>query len=195
MLYTSIKNMTISWRLKILMDSGRSVFRPQDLRVLWKDNTLTAKVNALRMVERGLMFRIGRGYYALQKDFDIYELANAIISPSYVSFNSALFRAGVNFQQKGSVDSVALLSYRKSAEGVRYAYYAMKEDLFFRQEGVKSLGNTAFACPERAILDSFYFGFIPDVDDPDKLDRVYLKELSRLYPLTVQKKARRFYDT
>ncbi len=187
--------MNASDRLKILIDSGRTVFRPQDLRVLWGDNELNAKVNAVRMVERKLLFKPGKGYYALNPDYNTNALANIIITPSYVSFNTALASAGINFQQRNSVDSVALLSYRRTIQGSVYAYYSMKKDLFFQQEGVMTKNDLSIACPERAILDSLYFGFIPDVDTPDRIDQKYLQQLSTIYPITVQKKARKFYGT
>jgi predicted transcriptional regulator of viral defense system len=187
--------MTNSERLKILVDSGKTVFRPGDLRVLWRMKPLNAKVSARRMVERGLLLKITWGYYALRSTYDVCELANSIISPSYVSFNTALFRAGVNFQQRGSVDSVATIGYRKTVQGRQFAYYAMKDTLFFNLEGVLTRDNLAIATPERAILDALYFGLLPDIDDPDKIDRKYLKDLSGLYPATVRQKARRFHES
>jgi hypothetical protein len=60
------------------------------------------------MVEKGLVVRWATGYYTLNDRFNRYELANRILSPSYVSFQSALFYAGINFQARGEVGSVAL---------------------------------------------------------------------------------------
>jgi predicted transcriptional regulator of viral defense system len=201
MLHERIQNcilllhMNTSTRLKILLSSGRTVFRSQDLRMLWKDTALTAKISAARMVEQKLILRLAKGYYAIDENYDTRTLANLVISPSYVSFNSALSGAGINFQQRNSVDSVALLSYRRKIQGITYAYYAMKEELFFWQEGISTKNSISIACPERAILDSLYFGFIPDIDTPDRLDRRYLKQLSEFFPLTVQKKVRKLYGT
>ncbi len=50
--------------------------------------------------------------------------------------------------------------------------------------------GVAMALPERAILDSFYYGYLPDIDDPSKLNKTFLEKLSALYPKTVQKKMR-----
>ncbi len=190
-----LSHMNASTRLKILMSSGRTVFRPQDLRVLWKDSALTAKISAARMVERKLILRLAKGYYAIDENYDTRALANLVITPSYVSFNSALASAGINFQQRKSIDSVALLSYRRKIQSITYAYYSIKKELFFHQEGIITKNNVSIACPERAILDSLYFGFMPDIDTPDRLDRSYLKQLCGIFPLTVQKKARKFYGT
>jgi predicted transcriptional regulator of viral defense system len=177
------------------MGSGRTVFRPQDLRVLWKDKPLTAKISTARMVKQKLILRLAKGYYAIDENYDTRSLANLVISPSYVSFNSALADAGINFQQRNSIDSVSLLSYRREIQGITYAYHSMKKELFFRQEGIITKNNISLACPERAILDSLYFGFMPDIDTPDRLDRKYLIQLSSLFPLTIRKKALEIYGT
>jgi len=177
------------------MGSGRTVFRPQDLRVLWKDCALTAKISVNRMVERKLILRLAKGYYALDENYDTRALANLVITPSYVSFNSALAFAGINFQQRNSIDSVALLSYRRKIQGITYAYYSIKKELFFHLEGILTKNNIAIACPERAILDSLYFGFMPDIDTPERIDQNYLRQLSEPFPITVQKKAHKLYGT
>jgi predicted transcriptional regulator of viral defense system len=182
--------MNNSERFKILMESGRTVFTPLDLRMLWWVNALNAKISVVRMVEKGLMVRLATGYYTLNDRYNRYELANRILSPSYVSFQSALFYAGINFQARGEVGSVALRVHRKKVGNTLYTYVAMKRDLFFNTEGVVTREGVAMALPERAILDSFYYGYLPDIDDTSKLNKTFLEKLSALYPKTVQKKMR-----
>ena len=75
--------MNTSQRLKILTESGRTVFTPLDLRLLWHEPELSAKVSAIRMVKNGLIVRIAKGYYALNNRYNSYELANRIMTPSY----------------------------------------------------------------------------------------------------------------
>lgn len=85
-------------RLKILSNLGKTVFSLKNLQNLWGSNIHTTKVIAKRMVDKKLITRINRGYYALDEEFNIYELANLIVSPSYVSLNSSLFYHGISFQ-------------------------------------------------------------------------------------------------
>lgn len=181
--------MNNSERLKNLMESGRSIFTPLDMRLLWRMNALSAKISAVRMVENGLMVRLANGYYALNNRYSPYELANRLVSPSYVSFQAALFHAGINFQERREIGSVATRDCQKKVGSVIYNYVAMKKDLFFNREGVVTREGVAMAIPERAILDSFYFGYLPDIDDTGKLNKTTLAKLSALYPQTVQKKA------
>lgn len=176
------------------MDSGRTVFTPLDLRLLWQESERNAKVNAVRMVERKIIIRLSKGYYALNQKYNPYELANRIITPSYVSFQSALAFAGVSFQNRKEIGSVAGLNYRKKIGDTAYIYYTMKKLLLFSMEGIFTRDGVTIASPERAILDSFYFNFLPDIDNEEKLNKEYLLKLSVLYPKTVQEKAKKFYE-
>ncbi len=182
--------MNNSERLKILMESGRSVFTPLDMRLMWRMNVLSAKMSAMRMVENGLMIRLVHGFYALNNRYSPYELANRLVSPSYVSFQASLFHAGVNFQARREIGSVATRDRQKKVGDVLYSYAAMKKELFFNREGVVTREGVSIALPERAILDSFYFGYLPDIDDTGKLNKTFLAKLSALYRKTDQKKVR-----
>jgi len=184
--------MNSSERLKILIDSGKTVFKLSELQILWRENQLNTKISALRMLKKSLIIRITKGYYALNYNYNIYELANLIIKPSYVSFNSALSYKGLNFQPRKEIDSVSLINYKKIINNVQYKYFSMKKELFFNLEGVIIRDNVSVACPERAMLDCFYFGFLPDISNKEKLNITYLKKLSEIYPYTVQKKIKRF---
>ena len=173
------------------MESGRSIFTPLDMRLLWRINALSAKTSAMRMVENGLIIRLANGYYALNDRYSSYELANRLVSPSYVSFQASLFHAGINFQARREIGSVATRDCQKKVGDAIYTYVAMKKELFFNMEGVVTREGVSMASPERAILDSFYFGYLPDIDDAGKLNKTTLAKLSALYPQTVQKKVKK----
>lgn len=182
--------MNSSERLKLLLESERTVFTPLDMRMLWKDNELGAKTAAIRMVARGLIIRISKGYYALNVRYNSYELANRIVTPSYVSLNSALFLSNINFQVRTEISSVATLEYKKKIGSMLYSYVSMKDALFYDLEGIVTRNGVSQALPERAVLDCFYFGLLPDIDHAEKVNKSYLRKLSLKYPKTVQKKIR-----
>lgn len=181
--------MNLSQRLKILTDSKRTVFTTKDLRELWQETPRNTVVTAKRMVKKGLILKLTKGYYALNKEYNIYELANLIVSPSYISFNSALFYWNICFQISDTINSIALFNYQKKIEDKVYKYFAMKKELFFNLEGIGVKENISIASPERAILDSFYFGFLVNIDNPDKLNSTFFKKISFFYPKSVQKTA------
>ncbi|MCK4744987.1 hypothetical protein KAS41_02910 [Candidatus Parcubacteria bacterium] len=178
----------ITQKLKILMDSKKTVFRAKDLQSLWDENSRNTIIYAKRMVVKKLILKLDKGYYALNREYSVYELANLIISPSYVSFNSALLFWGVCFQVSDIVQSVSLLNYQKEIENRVYKYQSMKKDLFFNSEGVDLKNNISVASPERALLDSFYFGAVANIDDWEKINKTYLNKLAKNYPLSVQGK-------
>lgn len=175
-------------RLKILNNSGRSVFSAQNIRTLWQSSANNTKVALKRMAQKGLLIKIAKGYYALLKDFNIYELANLVVSPSYVSLNSALFYRGIAFQPSKEVVSITKFNYERKIQNITLKYYAMKDELFFNLEGINFQNNLSIASPERSVLDTFYFGFLPNIDNFEKLNLSYLKDLAMFYPKTVQKK-------
>jgi len=181
--------MTDAARLKSLSAAGRSVFTLENLRNLWKLRPETAKVAAKRMVDRGLLHRVARGYVSLKPEFDPYELANLIISPSYISLQTALTIHGVSFQSRRTVASVALLNYRRRAAGLEFRYFAMKPSLFYNLEGVRTRENFAVAGPERALLDCLYFGLLPDLDNRERVDPEILAALAEFYPRAVRCRA------
>lgn len=189
-MYTYVGNMvkSTSQKLKDLIDSKKTVFRSKDLQSVWQDTARNTVVYSKRMVEKNLILKLDKGYYALNNEYNIYELANLIISPSYVSFNSALLYRGICFQVSDIIYSVASLNYQKKIDNKTFNYQAMKKDLFFDIEGIESKNNISIASPERAVLDCFYFGATANVDDWEKINKTYLKKLSLKYPRSVQKK-------
>lgn len=184
-MYTSI-----SQRLKTLIDSKKTVFTLGDFQSLWgEEDRRNVMMTARRMVKRELLLKLGKGYYAFNKDYNRYELANTIISPSYVSLHSALLFWGVAFQREETVYSAALFNYEKELDGTLYSYHAMKKELFFDTRGVIVKDYVSIASSERAILDSFYFGLLVNLDNQEAISRNELLSLSLLYPRSVQKEA------
>lgn len=179
-------------RLKILSDTRRTVFSLKNLQTLWGCHSGEVKIYAKRMADKGLIIRIARGYYALNENFQLFELANVMISPSYVSLHSSLFHSGVSFQESSIISSVSLISYKRKAAGRTFKYFAMKEPLFFNLGGISFKKNVAVAGPERGILDCLYFNLLPSIDNIDRVNQGMLWKTASYYPETVRKKLKKF---
>jgi predicted transcriptional regulator of viral defense system len=175
-------------RLKILINTKRTVFTLKNLADIWELKMETAKIVAKRMVDKEIIYRIVRGYYSLTPEGDIYEMANLIIQPSYISLHSALFYHNVSFQVSTFVSSVGLINYEKRVDKNAFKYYSMKKTLFFNLEGIEYKKNITIAKPERAILDSLYFGITPNLDNLNNVNYSYMEKLSFFYPYTVRNK-------
>ena len=186
--------MTSAHRLKILSSSGKTVFTLGNLQALWNMSPATVRITAKRMVDDRLLTRIARGYLSLEEKFNILELANLIITPSYISLHSALFHHGVSFQVSRAVTSISLLNYRRNAGGTAFQYFAMKDSLFFNLDGIRYKNNLAVAEPERALLDCLYFHLLPSLDNGDMINPLILRKLSVRYPKTVQAEIPRYLE-
>ena len=145
------------------------------------------------MTQKKLLNRISPGYYTLSLSYNIYELANLIMTPSYITGNTALFLSGINFQYRTVIESASLLNYKKKIKGNEYLFRSMKKELLFNIQGILHNKLPAIACPERAILDLLYWNLLPDIDRPEKINLSLLTELSSLYPKTVQIKAKKIH--
>lgn len=181
-------------RLQILIDSGKTVFSNVDLSTLWGTDVGFTKIIASRMAKEGVLSRLAHGIYTYRKEYNIFELANRLVTPSYISCHSALFDAGVCFQASTLTSSIALVHVIKRIKNETFKYFYMKRPLFFNSEGIVYKGSFSIATPERALLDSYYFGLLPSVDNPEKLNPKVLHRLSQFYPKTVQAKIKRLID-
>jgi len=95
--------------LEVLLRSPRTVFSTKDAALMWseeKEQTVTARLN--KYVKAGKLIRIRRGIYAKDNNYDRFEMATKIYTPSYISFETVLTRAGINFQY---YDSIFVASY------------------------------------------------------------------------------------
>lgn len=176
-------------RIKQLIDTNKTVFSSADLRGIWNMQQDWFKTIVKRMVDQGLLNRLDTGYYSLRDDFDPYELANTIVTPSYISFTSALYYFDVSFQVQQTISSAANLTYHKEIGDYNFHYHKIKEDLLFNLSGIKTRENITIATPERAILDSYYLNMLPNIDRKNKINKSRLEDLAQFYPKTVQIKA------
>ncbi len=178
--------MKASERLNQLHKESRAVFSAQELKQIWEVEGNTFKKTVQRMVEKDLLYRISKGIYSLQEDFDPFELAGSLVEPSYISLNSALTRLDVAFQSLTTVNSIATYTYTREIKDLKLKYYKIKDEIFYDDRGLREKDGYTIASPERAICDAFYLGFLPSVDNPDKLNWVRFEEVSEIYPKTVQ---------
>ncbi|MBU1147626.1 MAG: hypothetical protein KKD11_04670 [Candidatus Omnitrophica bacterium] len=112
--------------------------------------------------DKGYIKKIIRGYYVFS-DIEInenalFEIANRIYSPSYISFEMALSYYGLIPEAVYGVTSAATRrTYRFKTFAGEFLYRSVKPGLFF---GYNIAGDDKkrfkIACPEKAILDYFY---------------------------------------
>lgn len=174
-------------RLKLLQNTGKTVFGATFLRQLWEISEENFKVTVKRMVDNSLLLRLSKGVYALSEDYSPYELANTLVTPSYVSFNSALFYHGVSFQAASEISSAANFNYQREIDGRTYVYRKIKKSLLYNTDGLIIKPLLTIATIERAVADCLYIGVTPNLDNFDRLNAARLRAHAQKYPHRVQK--------
>ena len=130
----------------------------------------------------GVLTRVFKGVYALFPDWSEFELAQKLVQPSYISFQTALAHYGLVFQYDGQVHSAALISKKISVGEQLFSYHKLKTEIFYKQLGMRIDEKGHYiASPERAVCDTLYLhpGF--GLDSYGDLDSGLLSELSLMY--------------
>jgi len=140
-----------------ILRSSKTVFTFKDISLIWGDVDKKATIDAVNYyVKTGELYRIRRGIYAKDKNYNKLELATRIFTPAYVSFESVLTQAGINFQ---FYEKITITSYHTReiiVDGQKYSYKKIQDLILTNSIGVEHMCETSIASPERAFLDSIY---------------------------------------
>jgi len=140
-----------------LYKSNNDVFSIKDLALIWKEenpNNLKSKIKYY--LDRGKLFRVRRGIYAKTKDYNIFEAANKIYSPSYVSFETILQKEGLIFQYSEEIFLASSLSRQIRVADRKIIYRKIKKEILLNQKGIIYEDNYYRADKERAFMDMLY---------------------------------------
>lgn len=143
--------------LSTILRSTQTVFTFKDIALLWGDTDTKATIAGVNYyVKTGALYRIRRGIYAKDKNYNKLELATRIFTPAYVSFETVLGQAGVTFQYYSQIFVASYTTREILADGQAYSYKTIKESILTNSAGVETKDNCATASPERAFLDIVY---------------------------------------
>jgi hypothetical protein len=143
--------------ISAILRSGRTVFTFKDISMMWRNTDKKAVIAGINYyVSTGQLYRIRRGIYAKDKNYDKTELACRIYTPAYVSFETVLTRAGINFQYYGQISIASYLAREIVVDGQVYQYRKIKNTLLTDSAGVLNKDGIAIATSERAFLDTLY---------------------------------------
>lgn len=140
-----------------ILRSGNTVFTFKD--ILLASGETAADLLRRRLhyyVKKGELYHIRRGIYAKDKNYDKFELAAKIYTPSYISFETVLARAGITFQFYNQIFIASYLTREIIIDGQAYSYRKIKDAILTDLAGIETKGNYSIASPERAFLDILY---------------------------------------
>jgi len=165
-----------------LIRSKNTVFTTNDICLLWgESNASFVKKKIYRYLKAGKIYSIRRGIYAKDRDYNKYELATKIYTPSYISFETVLAKAGVIFQLYGQIFVASYLTREIIADGQNYSFKRIKESILINKIGIDIENNYYIASPERAFLDVIYLNKDYHFDNLINIDWDKVYEILPIY--------------
>ena len=143
--------------LKKILKRDQSVFTFQEFTLLWPGNSSHVIASRLAYyVKKGDLLRLRRGIYAKSPQYNKFEVAVKIYTPSYISFETVLVRAGMIFQFYSQITVASYLSRTIICDDQVYHYNKIQPEILTNPLGIEHIENYSIAVPERAFLDILY---------------------------------------
>jgi hypothetical protein len=168
--------------IEILLRSPKTVFSTKDIALMWgEQGAAKVRVRLSDYIRTGKLIRVHHGIYAKDKNYDRFELATRIYTPSYISFETVLTRAGINFQYYGSIFVASYVTREVEADGQKISFIRMKDYVLSDTAGIEQKNDVYFATKERAFLDRIYVSKDYHFDHLDVLDWDKVFEILPIY--------------
>lgn len=168
--------------LESILRSPKTVFSYKDVALLWREsNSEAVKVRLSYYARQGKLYRIRRGLYAKDKNYNKFELATRIFTPSYLSFETVLAKEGVIFQFYDEIFVASYLTREIEVDGQVYSFRRIKAPLLTNAVGVEHRDETSIATKERAFLDMLYLNTEYYLDNVGSLDWGKVFEILPVY--------------
>jgi len=179
-----------------LLSLDKPYFSPADLEKLLGQKRPALYVTLNRLVRYGVLVRLRQGVYQVAlRAADLPRIANQLVYPSYLSFESALSRYGILSQVPYVLTFATVHRSRDLTLGDTVVeFHQLKRDLFF---GYMLAGGLYVAEPEKALLDQLYMvtrglsSLTLDELDLSSLDSERLRAYAARFPEAVQAAMRR----
>ncbi|WP_141732707.1 type IV toxin-antitoxin system AbiEi family antitoxin domain-containing protein [Oligoflexus tunisiensis] len=167
-----------------------------------------------QLVEQGRLLRLRRGLYAKLENFDHFLAANRLVSPSYVSFETALAHYGLIPERVEIVMSVTdrHATRFKTAVG-DFAFHEQTTDLFGSSYRIEAKADYSIriASPEKSLLDTLSRARLRSDNlkaqdmrdyvrdslriDESELEKLSRRELRRIAPLYISRAVNLFVES
>lgn len=180
----------------MLLRSTKTVFTNKDVALMWgvaADNAIRVRLNSY--VRSGKLIRVHRGIYAKDKNYNRFELATRIYTPSYISFETVLTRNGINFQYYGNIFVATYVTREIEADGQKISFVRIKDYVLSNTTGIEHVENVAIATKERAFLDRIYVSKDYHFDNLAALDWGKVFEILPIYHnQRMEKKVKTYFE-
>jgi hypothetical protein len=161
---------------------ARTVFRLNDIAQLVGETdfqTINKKLNYY--VHTGKLQNPRKGIYT-KPNYNPEELACILYTPSYISMEYVLQKAGVIFQYDSGITTVSYLSRTIEVKGQAYLYRKIKSEILVNTAGIELQNNCInIAKAERAFLDLVYLNKETYFDNLKPLNKPLIFKLLPIY--------------
>jgi len=183
--------------LDTLLRSPKTIFSTKDVALLWGEKSeAAARVRLSYYVRTGKLIRVHRGLYAKDKNYDKFELATKIYTPSYISFETVLAKAGIVFQFYGQIFVASYVTREITTDDQTYSYKRVRDSILTNRIGVEAKDNYYIASPERAFLDVVYSNKDYHFDNLSPLNWERVFEILPIYEnKNMEKKVKRYHKS
>jgi len=132
-------------------------------------------------VKTGKLLNIRRGVYA-KDNYKPEELACILYTPTYISLDYVLQRAGVVFQFDSTITNISYLHREVTICDQLIRYFQVKEEILSNTAGIlRNKNNVNIASPERALLDKLYLVGDSYFDNLHSIDASLIHQLVPIY--------------
>lgn len=178
------------------MRSPKTVFTVKDIALLWGEVAENAvHVRLSKYVKIGKLIRVRRGIYAKDKKYDRFELATRIYTPAYISFETVLTRAGINFQYYGNIFVASYITREVTIDSQKITFVRIRDDILSNTLGIDHSLGYSLATKERAFLDRIFISREYHFDHLDVLDWERVFEILPIYrSKRMNKKVKKYFE-
>ena len=182
--------------LEVLLRSPQTIFSSKDVALMWgEENENIIKNRLNKYVKSGKLFKVRRGLFAKDKNYNRYELATRINTPSYISFETVLGSSGMTFQYYGNIFVASYIKRNMEVDGQRIEFVRMKDYVLSNTLGIENSDGYAKATKERAYLDTIYRSKKYYIDNESPLDWDKVFEILPIYHnKRMEKTVKKYYE-
>ncbi len=188
---STVKINYIEARFAKIASCGEQIFHTDDLARLWNiTNKNTLWVTLKRYTEKGLLFRIYRGFYAIKpinKLDPLFLGIKALHKYSYVSTETVLMKHGIIQQLSNTITLISSKTSRFNIGENNYYCRQLSDNRLYNSIGITTNENgVKIASPDRAVADLLYFNpkFHLDAFKQIKWSKIRKIQKELNYPLT-----------
>ena len=164
-----------------IYNNNRTVYTFSNIALLTGESNAAKLSNKLNYyVHSGKLLNPRKGIYA-KNNYNPEELACLLYTPSYISLEYVLQKAGVIFQYDEKITAVSYLSRTVEIDKNVYQYRKIKNEILIDLSGIIRSNNLNIASPERAFLDVMYLNASYYFDNINSLNKNVIYELLPVY--------------